>query len=171
MNNHAVLTATHSDLPSIDSFLLDCSILDKEGYKLSTNRREDLEEKFSLDSVLFTAIDEQTQDITAYACLEIGNKSELPKRVLYYLQEELQETDIIGWFSGMLVHPRHRGQGLQTTLLRSREEYAKANGVTFLIAVVNPINKHSIDNLINNSFTLVLMEDLYVAFKRLKRGN
>lgn len=171
MGNQAVLTATYSDIPGIDSFMQECDTLDPKGYTLSTNRREDLEEKLNFDSVLFTAIDEQTQAIIAYACLELGDNSELPIRIKYYLQDLLQENDIIGWFSGMLVHPRHRGHGLQTTLLKSREEYAKANGATFLIAVVNPENKHSIDNLIGNNFSLVLMRDLYIAFKRPKGGN
>lgn len=90
---------------------------------------------------------------------------------------EYGNTDLLGhvsditpssavWLSATMVHPRHRGQGLQNRLIESRISEARRRGRRGLIATVSPENHYSWSNLLVHKLFVCAVMKAYGAHDR-----
>lgn len=59
------------------------------------------------------------------------------------------------------VHPQYRGRGLQKQLMQEAEKSIREKQNAILLCTVHPDNRYSLQNVLNQDYTIVTMKEKY----------
>lgn len=76
--------------------------------------------------------------------------------VAYAAMRPARNHDRGGYLAAAVVHPEHRGQGLQRRLILARERRARKLGFTQLITYTRAFNYRSSNNMIASGFRMYM---------------
>ena len=94
------------------------------------------------------------EELIAYAMLGLPRDDD-PEHLGRYLQLAPRAPGEVSHLASCMVHPAHRGHGLQRTLLGARFTLAQAQGRPLCIAMVSPHNHASRQNLLREGLRIV----------------
>jgi len=65
-----------------------------------------------------------------------------------------------------MISPEYWGNKLQKQMLSAREEFARKKGLRYMLTMVDPGNKHSYENLVDEKYK-VIVDDEFTGGRRL----
>ncbi len=124
--------------------------------------KEDFLESFELDHCFCAVCGDR---ISAVTVLVSGRLS--PERNYgYYLGYGEDRLGKCFSFDLTMVHPDHRGYGLQAFFCDLRSDVSEMNGSKEALTTISPRNSHSLRNLMDNGFEVVETRTLYSGVER-----